>query len=178
MRRKKPEIVVAVDCDGGFGKDGTIPWSLPEDLHHFRELTNGHVCVMGRHTYNDLLNTRIKHKAMNGNNEPITEILPGRESYVVTSDENYSTPGAARVADLGHVQDKMKGDPRKLFVIGGRQLFIQALSWCDTIHMTVLKDEKPFDCDVFFPIEVLNKKFSIVSGKQTEKAYYVVYKRK
>jgi dihydrofolate reductase len=178
MRTKIPEIVVALDCAGGFGKDGKIPWHIPEDLQHFKNLTAGHVCVMGRRTYNDMLDMRVKHKAMNGNNDPITEILPGRESYVVTSNKDYQTPGATRVDSLGNVQDKMRADPRKLFVIGGRQLYIQALSWCDTVHATVIKEEKPFDCDVFFPIEVLNKKFTIVSGTQTDNAYYVVYKRK
>jgi dihydrofolate reductase len=177
MKRKIPEIVVAVDERGGFGKDGKIPWNLPEDLQHFRNLTNGHVCVMGRHTYNDLLDTRVKHKAMNGNNDPIVEILPGRESYVVTSNKEYKAPGATVVDNLGRVQDLMKADPRKLFVIGGYRLFVQALSWCNTAHVTVVKGDS-YNCDVSFPIEVLNKKFTIVSGKQTEKAYYVVYQRK
>lgn len=178
MRVKIPEIVVAVDREGGFGKDGKIPWNLPEDLKHFKELTYGHACVMGRHTYNNLLDMRVARDAAKGINLPINEILPGRESYVVTSDKEYKTPGATRVDDMRQVQDKMVRDPRRLFVLGGYRLFIQALSWCTNINMTVLKDESTFDCDVKFPIQVLNKKFVIVSGKETEKAYYVVYKRK
>ena len=178
MRRKIPEIVVAVDEHGGFGKDGRIPWDLPEDLEHFKQLTKGHVCIMGRHTFNDLLDSRVKRDAARGINEPITEILRGRESYVVTSDPNYPTPGATRVDGLGVVTDRMGNgrDSRKLFILGGRRLFIEALSWANTIHVTVVKGDT-YDCDVNFPIEVLNKKFIIVSGKQTEKAYYVVYQR-
>ena len=44
---------------GGFGKDGKIPWSIPEDLDHFKEITTGHICVMGRRTYTDMLAMRL-----------------------------------------------------------------------------------------------------------------------
>ncbi len=179
MNRKLPEIIIAVDCKGGFGKDGKIPWNLPEDLKHFQELTKGHLCVMGRYTYEDMLDMRVKRIAAKGTGDiPITEILPDRESYVVTSDQEYKTPGAIRIGSLGQVLNLTKNDPRKLFVLGGRLLFTEALSLCNTIHMTILKREQPYDCDVFFPIEILNKKFDIVSGKETENAYYVVYQRK
>lgn len=177
MKIKIPEIIVAVDRYSGFGKDGKIPWNLPEDLKHFKDLTNGHVCVMGKYTFNNLLEIRNARDATKGIVLPIKDILPGRQSYVVTSERTFTTPGATRVKDLRQVQDKMRDDPRTLFVIGGYRLFVEALTWCQTIHMTVLKDEKNFDCDVQFPIQVLNKKFKIVSGKETEKAYYVVYQR-
>jgi len=177
MKKILPEIVVAVDCEGGFGKDGQIPWHLPEDMKRFKELTTGHVCAMGRHTFNDMLDMRVKRDAEKGINLPINEILPGRDCYVITKNQDYKTPGATRVNSLGNVRDKIKEDSKRLFVIGGRRMFIEALSWCETIHMTVVKGDR-YNCDTFFPIQVLNKKFEIKSGEETDKAYYVVYKRK
>lgn len=175
----KPEIVVAVDSTGGFGKAGKIPWHLPEDMKRFKALTEGHVCVMGRHTYTDILEDRKTRDEKRGITEPITEILRGRETYVISSNENLETPGATRIEGLGTVMSLMhvNHDTRKLFILGGRQVFIQGLSWVDTIHLTLVKGE-PYDCDVFFPIDVLNRKFRIVDGTQTDNAYFVTYQRK
>ena len=58
MHKLDVEIIVAVDEDGGFGKDGKIPWHYSEDLKHFKEVTTGHVCIMGRKTYEDMLEMR------------------------------------------------------------------------------------------------------------------------
>lgn len=177
--KKVPEIVVAVDELAGFGKDGQIPWHLPEDQKRFKELTTGHVCIMGRLTYHNMLDMRVARDAKNNVHDPITEILRGRESYVVTSDPNYPTPGATKVDSLLTVMNRMNSsnDSRRLFVLGGKQMFISALSWNPIVHMTVVKGPV-YDCDVFFPIDSLNKKYRIVSGEETEKAYYVVYQRK
>lgn len=177
MTVKPVEIIVAVDEAGGFGKDGKIPWHLPEDLKHFQELTKHHICVMGRHTYQEILDMKIQHQLNNEPITPISTILIDRKSFVITSDDEYQTPGATRVKDLRSVQWMMADDTRKIFVIGGRGLFIEALAWCNTIHMTIVKGST-YGCDVFFPIQVLNKKFTIISGKETEKAYYVTYQRK
>lgn len=175
--KKIPEIIVAVDQLGGFGKEGRIPWNLREDIEHFKAITTGHVCAMGRRTYEELLEGRKVRDASTNTTEPITEILRGRQSYVISSNKTLTTPGATRVDSLGAVIDDMQNDTRKLFVLGGERLFIQALSWANTIHMTIVKGE-PYDCDVFFPISVVNKKFIIESGRETDRAYYVVYQRK
>ncbi len=173
-----PEIIVAVDCEGGFGKEGKIPWVLPEDLKHFKKITTGHVCVMGRRTYEEILDARKLRDDARKIQLPINEILRGRETYVVSNKSSFTSPGATKISSLTNVMDRMNvnNDTRKLFVVGGRRMFIEALSWTNIIHMTVLKGD-PYDCDVKFPINVLNKKFHIESGEETEKAYYVVYKR-
>lgn len=173
-----PEIIVAVDCAGGFGKEGKIPWVLPEDLKRFKQITTGHVCVMGRRTYEEILDARKLRDDARKIQLPINEILRDRETYVVSSNPDFNTPGATKVSSLSVPMTKMNinNDTRKLFIIGGRRMFIEALSWTNTIHMTVLKGDS-YDCDVKFPIDVLNKKFHIDSGEETENAYYVVYKR-
>jgi dihydrofolate reductase len=174
--QKRPEIIVAVDQYGGFGKDGKIPWHLPEDMQRFKTLTTGHVCIMGRITYEGILDMRISRNAKNNDHTPITEILPGRECYVVTSDENYQLAGATRIDALTTLMRHMlcENDQRRLFVIGGRQLYIDAMSWDPLIHMTVLKGPT-YDCDVFFPVDILNRKYHIISGNESEKAYYITY---
>lgn len=178
MRTFRPIIIVAVDERGGFGKDGKIPWYLPEDLQRFKTTTEGHICVMGRRTYQDILEARKIRDQQKGISEPITEILRGRESFVVTKSDSLETPGARKIKELSEVSRyTAQDDRRQIFVIGGKRLFIQALSWCEQILMTIVKGEL-YNCDVFFPIEVLNKKWKIVSGHQTEKAYFVVYNRK
>jgi dihydrofolate reductase len=178
MKRKPPIIIVAVDQTGGFGKKGKIPWHLPEDLQHFKKITDGHICVMGRYTYEDILEAReIRDKEKNIT-EPITEILRGRESYVVSSRFRSETLGATKITRFSELYKKIPPtDDREIFVIGGRRMFFEALSTCEKIHMTIVKGD-PYHCDVQFPIEVLNKKWKIVSGEETEKAYFVVYNKK
>lgn len=175
---KSPIIIVAVDRDGGFGKNGLIPWHLPEDLKRFKVITDGHVCVMGRRTYQEILDARIQRDKQNNVVEPIDQILRGRDSYVITSNEELQTPGTTRIKELNQIYNILgKDDKRDVFVIGGRRMFVEALSTSQKIFMTVIKGET-YHCDVKFPIDMLNKKWKIVSGEETDKAYFVVYNRK
>lgn len=175
--KKAPIIIVAVDRDGGFGKNGVIPWHLPEDLKRFKTITDGHICVMGRRTYQEILDARIQRDTDKGINEPIDQILRGRDTFVASSKESLNTPGAKRVKDLNHVYNIVgKDDTREVFVVGGRRLFIETLSTAHKVYLTILKGEA-YDCDVHFPVDVLNKKWKIVSGEETDKAYFVVYNK-
>jgi len=172
-------IIVAVDSDGGFGKDGKIPWHIPEDMKHFNEKTKGGVCVMGRRTYTDMLELwkerEAKKKKKKKDTEP-KQILANRESFVVSSDPDLYCPGAKRVRNLtAAIQECPEGDEREIFVIGGYRMFIEALSHGGSIYMTFIKG-KPYDCSVKFPIQVLNKHYKIVEGRETKKCYYVTYK--
>lgn len=185
-------IIVVVDEDGGFGKSGKIPWNIPEDLAHFKDITSGGVCLMGRRTYEDIYAMAIARKqkkakeinvmgsppSTNNNKKTIvTPILPGRESFVITSDENYVAHGATvskRI--INAVQSLDENDNRNIFIIGGYRMFIEGLSWTNTIYMTIVKNKR-FGCDKFFPIEVINKHYKIVDGTETDKLYFLTYKR-
>src|SRR5271165_1070573 len=96
-----PEIIVAVDCVGGFGKEGKIPWVLPEDIKHFEEI----------------LDARKLRDVAREIKSPIDKILRGRESYVVSSRDDFTTPGATKVSGLTLIADRMgnNNDTRKLF---------------------------------------------------------------
>jgi len=162
-------IIVAVDESGGFGKDGKIPWHSKEDFAHFKEVTKGHPCVMGRKTYEDML-------AMKKDKDNIKEILPGRQSFVVTSNNEFEAPGATVVNGLRAAVQSLDGnDHRPVFVLGGEKLFIEALAWTETIHMTIMDGD--YDCDRFFPIKTLEK-FAIVDGKLGDGLKFVTYKRR
>ena len=167
-------IIVGVDTLGGFGKDGKIPWNIPEDMKHFQKVTNGGVCIMGRKTYEDMLEM-VKKRKKKGSKK-IKEILPGRESFVVTSDEAFKVEGATVVKNIHEaVQTLSSDDNREVFVIGGSRMFNEALTWTNKIYMTIVKD-KEFDCDVFFPLTALLK-FKITEGEQTDKLFFITYER-
>ena len=200
-RMEPLSIIVAVDEECGFGKEGKIPWNFSEDMKHFKEVTSGGICIMGRKTYEDMLemvNKRHKQRISNENKkaiaeyeaidkigkeptkkkaELITEILPGRKSFVVTSDDKFNAPGAEVVPSIRDaIHSLSEDDKREVFVIGGRRMFIEALTWATTIYMTVIKGE-PYECDVFFPFKPLKKDFTIVKGTQNADMYFVTYQR-
>jgi len=173
-------IIVAVDEAGGFGKAGKIPWNIPEDMQHFKEVTTGGVCIMGRRTHEDMLQMVKSRKKPTGSPPAIArvrEILPNRTSFVVSSNADYDAEGATVVPSIRAAIESLEiGDNREIFVIGGYLMFIEALSWASTIYMTIIKGET-YNCDKHFPIQVLNKNYRIVSGRETEKLYFLTYKR-
>src|SRR6195256_1413908 len=76
-------LVAAVASNGVIGVNGKLPWQLPEDLKHFKQLTLGHPVIMGRRTW-----------------ESLGKALPGRENIVVTTRPGYDAPGAAVASSL------------------------------------------------------------------------------
>lgn len=174
-------IVVATDSLGGFGYKGKIPWKCPEDLKHFKQVTDGGICIMGRKTYDDM------YKMSGRENEPThigsppvevkpSPILPNRESYVLSRNEEFEPVGAKRAKGLRQVVDFLpRDDDREIFILGGEKLFIEALPSAETIYMTVMK--KQYKCDRFFPIKYLSKNYKIDSGEELDKMYFVKYIR-
>ncbi len=172
-------IIVAVDQDGGFGKNGKIPWNIPEDMKHFNAKTKGGVCIMGRRTYDDMLEMWKVREAKSKKKKKLTEpkqILTNRESFVVSSNPHLYCPGAKVVRNLtAAIQECPEGDTREIFVIGGYRMFVEAMGHGGAIYMTVIKGD-PYDCTIKFPIQVLNKNYTIVEGRETKKCYYLTYK--
>src|SRR4051812_12333568 len=104
MSEASPKIylVAAVASNGVIGKDGHLPWHLPEDLKHFKRLTLGHPIIMGRRTW-----------------ESLPGALPGRDNIVVTRQAGYEAAGAAVASSLEAALAPCAGGPGG-FVIGGR----------------------------------------------------------
>ena len=175
-------IIIAVDSDGGFGKDGKIPWNFPEDLKHFQKITKDGICIMGRNTYEDMYNMVIQRRKKKSKKKSkktpteITEILPGRRSFVVSNKQDWLPQGASKVGSIREAINNLdRNEKREIFIIGGRRIFMEALTWATTIYMTIVRGD-PYDCDIYFPLKALNK-YNIVDGKQTDNLYFVTYKR-
>ncbi len=169
-------IIVAVDQAGGFGKQGNIPWKdkpfAKADFKHFQTTTKDSVCIMGRKTYEEILEMALKRKPK----EEIESILPGRVCYVVSRNKDLEVVGAKLVPNLRAAMEDSKELNKETFVLGGEKLFIEALSWTNNIYMTIVKDY--YGCDKMFPISYIDRHFKIDSGKQADDLYFLTYKRK
>ena len=125
-------LIVAVDAARGIGLANKMPWHLPEDLAHFKRLTNGHPIIMGRKTF-----------------DSIGRALPGRRNIVITRNAAWQHDGVERAGSLAEAL-ALCGDVQ-VFVIGGGQIFAEALDQdlARTIELTEIG--KDFGCDTFFP---------------------------
>lgn len=133
-RRPLVSLVAAVAANGVIGRDGTLPWQLPEDLKFFRNKTMGAPVLMGRATWNAL--------------PPRVRPLPGRRNLVLTRQPAWQADGAEVVRDLADALQRSQGAER-LFVIGGEQVFALALPQADELVLTEI--ERAFDGDTVFP---------------------------
>ena len=130
-----PEIslVAAVADNGVIGADGGMPWHLPADLAHFKQLTMGKPVLMGRLTW-----------------ESIGKPLPGRVNLVLTRDPAWQAEGAQRVASLDDaLRAAQRSGASELMVIGGADVYRQALPRTGRIYMTRVHAE-PWG-DTLFP---------------------------
>ncbi|MBD7962857.1 dihydrofolate reductase [Fictibacillus norfolkensis] len=122
-------FVVAMDENRAIGKDNDLPWYLPNDLKHFKNVTMGKPIVMGRKTY-----------------ESIGKPLPGRENIVVTRDEHYQAEGTTVVHSVDEV---LKKEAEELCVIGGTEIFKLFMPVADRLYVTEI--HHTFDADTYFP---------------------------
>ena len=130
-RSPRISLLVAVASNGVIGRDGRMPWHLPEDLKRFKALTMGHAIVMGRKTF-----------------DSIGRLLPGRRSIIVTRQPGYRVDGATVVHSLD-AAIAAASDDDEVFVIGGGEIYAAALPLADRLHMTEIASSA--DGDVRFP---------------------------
>ena len=154
MPRRKNVIIAAVDQMGGYSKDGKIPWNYPGDLKWFQQQTTGHVCVMGKTTYLDLVD-RLGEKAADS-------VLPNRKCFVVSSTLNQNeVKNAIVIKSIYDVEMHLTEEDveKRVYFIGGGGIFRAALSLVDVVVLTTIN--KVFDCDKSFPYHELTKLFSV-----------------
>jgi dihydrofolate reductase len=126
-------LVAAVAKNGVIGDSNALPWHLPEDLKHFKQLTSGHAVIMGRKTWESL---PLRFRP-----------LPGRLNIVLTRDPSYVATGASVVHTL---QEALKvGAGGTAFIIGGAELYAHALPLAERLELTEI--DRDFPGDVFFP---------------------------
>jgi dihydrofolate reductase len=129
--RPRLTLIAAVAANGVIGRDNQLPWRLPEDLKHFKALTMGHPMIMGRKTW-----------------ESLPGKLPGRPHIVVTRNPDYRAGGATVVASL-EAAITAAGEADEVFVIGGAELYGQALEIADRLQLTEIAAD--FEGDTCFP---------------------------
>jgi len=168
-------IIVCVDNRGGFSKKGKIPWHFAKDLKRFREITDGHYCIMGRRTYEEIVEIKKKKsKSKQAVLSPSEPVLPGRESIVLSRNPDYAPAGASVWPGLGEALDWGCPDTTKeIFILGGDKLFIQAIAETKYVYQTII--DHNYHCDRFFLINYLNTKFKIVEGKETTEKKKTLY---
>ncbi|MDP6312292.1 MAG: dihydrofolate reductase, partial [Phycisphaerales bacterium] len=105
MDRPQIVLVAAVSDNGVIGRDGDMPWHLPDDLKRFKKLTMGHPIVMGRRTW-----------------DSIGRPLPGRTNIVMTRDASFAADGAVVAHSENDVFD-VSGDANTVMVIGGGEIY-------------------------------------------------------
>ena len=117
---------------GVIGAQGGMPWHVPEDLAHFKALTLGAPVVMGRRTWESF--------------PAWFRPLPGRGNIVITRQEEWADAGAERAGSLDDALAlAAEGDPEQIWVIGGGQLFRDAIDRADLLEVTELDLEVPGD---------------------------------
>ena len=151
-------IIAAMDEKRGIGKNNRIPWHIKEDLVKLRNLTKDHLVILGRKTY----------ESMDGYYNNSGRPMPGELYIVITRDKNYkpTRENATTVNSLEEALEKAK-DEGESFIIGGAQIFEQAMPFVDRLYLTIV--EGNFDCDTFFPEY---SKFKIISEEEGEPGEY------
>ncbi len=128
----KISIIVAMARNRVIGRDGGMPWHLPADLERFKALTMGKPIIMGRKTFASL-----------------GRILPGRRHIVISRGRDYKAPGAEVVGSLDAALKAAEGAD-EAFVIGGAEIFREALPLADCLSITSINAE--IEGDVYFPV--------------------------
>ncbi|GAA4353696.1 dihydrofolate reductase [Hymenobacter saemangeumensis] len=126
-------FVVAVAENGVIGNKGDLPWSkLPDDLRHFKRLTQGHPVVMGRRTFDSL-----------------GKALPNRTNIVITRQADWSAPGCETAPSVQAALERARAIDEEVCVIGGGEIYREALPAADVIYLTEV--HHTFEGDAFFP---------------------------
>ncbi|MBU6401281.1 MAG: dihydrofolate reductase, partial [Verrucomicrobia bacterium] len=126
---KQFQAIAAIAENRVIGSGNRIPWHLPEDFKWFKQMTTGHILVMGRRTF-----------------ESIGKPLPDRTT-IVLSRSNFSHPGVRTAGSLEELVP-LAAD-RQVFICGGAQIYAQALPLCSDLYLTLVK--RVVEGDAFFP---------------------------
>lgn len=130
----KLNLIYARAANGVIGLNNTLPWHLPEDLAHFKRTTLGCPVIMGRNTWDSL--------------PPRFRPLPGRLNMVLTRQPDWQAAGALRANSLTEACAQCPPDSA-VWVIGGAQIYAQALPLASTVVVTEI--DAPFEGDAFAP---------------------------
>ena len=126
------KLIVAKASNNVIGNNNNLIWHLPNDLKHFKNLTTNHPIVMGRKTY-----------------ESLGRPLPNRKNIIITRDKNYTDDKVVITYSLEEAIAKAKEINEDYFIIGGGEIYKQALMQADELFITEVHHD--FDGDTYFP---------------------------
>lgn len=139
-------IIAAIGRNRELGKDNKLLWHIPEDLKRFKKLTQDHAVIMGRKTF-----------------ESLGKPLPNRINIIITRDKNYKIKtfdvSKHRTHIVHSLEDAFKNLeskiqsselPEEIFIIGGGEIYRQALPYADKLYLTIVDIDRP-DAHTYFP---------------------------
>ena len=137
MSQPRTSIIAALGKGRAIGKDNRLLWHIPEDLKRFKALTLGHPVIMGRKTFDSIV-------------AQLGKPLPGRTNIIVTRDTAWAHEGAKVAHTIEEALMKAREiDHEEVFMIGGAQIYAQALPFADWLYLTLVESEA--EGDTFFP---------------------------
>ena len=140
-------MIAAMAKNNVIGIKNGLPWDLPADMKHFREITSGKTVIMGARTF-----------------ESIGKALPKRRNIVITLDKNQIAEGAEIVFSLDEAIESCKNEG-EVMIIGGASIYRQFLPKAQRVYLTVIDGK--FEGDAFFPEMDMNE-WKIVNEEKHE----------
>ncbi|SHG82656.1 dihydrofolate reductase [Flagellimonas flava] len=158
-------IIAAAGENNALGKDNDLPWHLPDDFKRFKALTSGHKIIMGRKTL-----------------ESFPKALPNREHIAITRDTSYQPKFPCQIVHSLENALALIGPEETAFIIGGGEIYRQALDFATDIELT--RVHASFEADTFFPEideqawELVREDFHPADERHKHSFTYLTYKRK
>jgi len=138
-------IAVAVGENFAIGKNNQLLWHMPADLKFFKQTTSGHTVVMGRKTF-----------------DSVGRPLPNRRNIVISRDPSLKIDGVEVVNSLDEALAITKAEEKPVFIVGGAEIYRQALPKTTTLYLTTIHHR--FDADTFFP-EINRNEWKLISSE-------------
>ena len=157
-------VIVAKASNNVIGAKNELIWHLPNDLKHFKNLTSGHPIIMGRKTF-----------------ESLGRPLPNRTNIVITRDKNWQGENVEKEFSLEKAIESAKKINEDIYIIGGGNIYKQAMEFADVLYITEVHHE--FEGDTYFPEideeiwEEVDRENFMKDEKHTYAYSYVTYKR-
>ena len=157
-------VIVAKASNNVIGAKNELIWHLPNDLKHFKNLTSGHPIIMGRKTF-----------------ESLGRPLPNRTNIVITRDKNWQGENVAKEFSLEKAIESAKKINEDIYIIGGGNIYKQAMEFADVLYITEVHHE--FEGDTYFPEideeiwEEVDRENFMKDEKHPYAYSYVTYKR-
>lgn len=142
---KNISIAVAIGENYAIGKNNQLLWHMPADLKFFKQTTSGHTVIMGRKTF-----------------DSVGKPLPNRRNVVITRNTELKIEGVEVVNSLEKALEITQTEEKPVFIVGGAEIYRQALPKTDTLYLTTI--HHTFDADTFFP-EIDRKEWKVISSE-------------